>query len=293
MKDVCIIIPTYNSIQCIDKTLESVFNSKNVSFEVIIVDDCSTDGTYEYLFNSKWENKVTVCQTVSNTGSPNAGRNIGFLMSNSVWVNFLDHDDCITPIKLKSQIELAQKLRVDIVSCDYMNIKSESSNYITTSQKEYFEKNETYFSLINCDGKHKIQPGTLLIKKDICPLFSDGMLDFDWALNLFKNRSSAALNQNGLFRYISGKNLSLTLKYKESNYNLYKNLCDKEPGFNNGIRIMSGIMARNYYFHHNFKKCRNMLLKSYFNYKNIWLYFSSFMPFLRNFTIKKFNILGK
>ena len=46
---ISIIIPTYNSIKFIKKTIKSILNQTHKDFEIIFVDDCSNDGTYKYL----------------------------------------------------------------------------------------------------------------------------------------------------------------------------------------------------------------------------------------------------
>ena len=48
---ISIIIPTYNSIGFIKKTVKSVLDQTYRNFEIIFVDDCSEDGTYQYLKN--------------------------------------------------------------------------------------------------------------------------------------------------------------------------------------------------------------------------------------------------
>ncbi len=48
-KEISIIMPNYNCLQYLEKAIESVLIQKNVNFELIIIDDGSTDGSTEYL----------------------------------------------------------------------------------------------------------------------------------------------------------------------------------------------------------------------------------------------------
>ena len=56
-KFVTIIVPTYNSIKFIRKTISSILNETYKNYEIIFVDDCSSDGTYEFLKNLKKNQK--------------------------------------------------------------------------------------------------------------------------------------------------------------------------------------------------------------------------------------------
>src|ERR1051326_4393004 len=92
-----IIIPTFNRIKFLPQALNSVWQQTFADFEVIVVDDGSTDGTAAYL-NSVADRVQVVSQP--NRG-PGAARNIGVTRARGEYVAFLDSDDLWFPWTLE------------------------------------------------------------------------------------------------------------------------------------------------------------------------------------------------
>jgi glycosyltransferase involved in cell wall biosynthesis len=88
-----IIIPTFNREQYIQATLESVFAQTLNSYEVIVVDDGSTDRTVEILH--PYRDRITLLQQENK--SPGAARNLGIRQAQGVYTTFLDSDDLWFP----------------------------------------------------------------------------------------------------------------------------------------------------------------------------------------------------
>lgn len=86
---VSVIIPTYNRAHCVGEAIESVLNQTFRDFEVIVVDDGSTDNTQEVL--SRYSGSIRVIRQ-ENLGV-SAARNAGILSAKGEWVAFLDSDD--------------------------------------------------------------------------------------------------------------------------------------------------------------------------------------------------------
>jgi len=114
---VSVVIPAYNASKMITETLESVANQTYSNYEVIIVDDCSTDNTYDICkaYCSKSE-KFRIIKTKSNFGCPGGPRNLGVKNATGKYVAFLDADDLWHRNKLEFQVNEALKLNCNFLS---------------------------------------------------------------------------------------------------------------------------------------------------------------------------------
>lgn len=96
------IIPAYNSAEYIGEALESVFKQTFQDFEIIVVDDGSTDDTKEIL--GKYRDRIRYY--FQQNGGPAKARNHGIRLANGEFIAFLDADDIWLPTKLEKQIGL-------------------------------------------------------------------------------------------------------------------------------------------------------------------------------------------
>jgi glycosyltransferase involved in cell wall biosynthesis len=135
---VSIIIPTYQSERFISDAIDSVLAQTFKDYEIIIIDDGSTDHTQEVLKKySDLENIKLIWQ--SNQG-PAAARNFGIKKSSGEYIAFLDADDIWLPNKLERQIHFLEKHPlIDLVYCD-----SYIFNEKCTKQKTRFEISRPY-----------------------------------------------------------------------------------------------------------------------------------------------------
>lgn len=101
---VSIIMPTYNSGQYIAESIESVLNQTERDWELEIIDDGSTDGTFEIVlpYIKKYPN-IHYCYFTANRG-PSAARTEAIRRAGGKYIAFLDSDDLWLPEKLKKQI---------------------------------------------------------------------------------------------------------------------------------------------------------------------------------------------
>lgn len=94
LKKFSVIIPIFNSRDRIEKCVKSILSALNSEeCEIIIVDDCSSDGTFEFI-NQRFLglSQIRILRTAQN-GGPGAARNIGLRSAIGEWVLFLDSDD--------------------------------------------------------------------------------------------------------------------------------------------------------------------------------------------------------
>ncbi|HJU09963.1 MAG TPA: glycosyltransferase family A protein, partial [Candidatus Binataceae bacterium] len=106
MPEVSVIIPTYNRWPMVSEAVASVVAQEGVDFELIVVDDGSTDETGERLHC--WVQKLTTTHPFRIVRIPNRGpaaaRNLGVKLANSAMIAFLDSDDLWQPGKLQRQV---------------------------------------------------------------------------------------------------------------------------------------------------------------------------------------------
>lgn len=100
---VSIITPSYNTAKYIAETIESVLNQTYKNFEMIIVDDCSTDNTEEVVKKFS-DSRVKFYKNEKNSGAA-ISRNYALKLAKGKWIAFLDSDDLWKPEKLEKQIE--------------------------------------------------------------------------------------------------------------------------------------------------------------------------------------------
>jgi glycosyltransferase involved in cell wall biosynthesis len=105
---ISIVIPTYNASKYITDTVNSILNQDFDDYEIIIVDDNSTDNTYEIIKNLS-SAKIKYYRLDQNHGGPSLPRNIGIKKSRSKYIAFCDSDDLFAPDRLSSSVDFLNK----------------------------------------------------------------------------------------------------------------------------------------------------------------------------------------
>lgn len=115
---VSVIIPMYNAAKFIPQTLESLLYQTMKDFEVVIIDDCSTDNSVEVVesFADRFkEGQLQVLKLSKNTGSPGLPRNAGIKFAHGKYISFLDSDDLYTKTALEELTTLAEEYKADAI----------------------------------------------------------------------------------------------------------------------------------------------------------------------------------
>ena len=104
---VSIIMPSYNTAKFISKTIESVLEQTYKNWELLIVDDCSTDNTDEIV--SKYDDdRIIYLKNKKNSGAA-VSRNKALKNAKGKWIAFLDSDDLWDADKLNVQIKFMKE----------------------------------------------------------------------------------------------------------------------------------------------------------------------------------------
>lgn len=117
---VSVIIPCYNSERYIVQSIESVIMQTFQQWEMIIVDDCSTDNSADII--KKYEAKdfrIRYLKTNEPSGSPSIPRNIGIREARGRYIAFLDSDDIWLPKKLEEQLKFIDQPNVAMVFSNF------------------------------------------------------------------------------------------------------------------------------------------------------------------------------
>lgn len=119
-----VIIPTYNSEFFILKTLRSVKKQIFKNFEILIIDDGSSDNTVPLINKFILENKIRIkLLKQKNSGGPASPRNLGIKNSEGEWICFLDSDDYWFANKLNDiYLDLKNNKNLDVITSNEIMI---------------------------------------------------------------------------------------------------------------------------------------------------------------------------
>lgn len=119
---ISIIIPNYNSEKYISKCLDSILSQNYNDFEVIVVDDGSTDQSAKIIqkYCKKHKEITLICQDNLNAA---IARNRGLKTANGDYALFLDSDDELEPNALSDMVETIKKNNLDLVIGGFVEIK--------------------------------------------------------------------------------------------------------------------------------------------------------------------------
>jgi teichuronic acid biosynthesis glycosyltransferase TuaG len=139
---VTVVMPAYNASQYIAESIRSVLSQTYSEFELIIINDASTDDTFDAARFFELENKkVFLINLTENVGVSEA-RNIGLKRANGRFVAFLDSDDLWYPDKLQIQIDFMCKNDVLVCYSSYDVIQDDGAYVGTRVAKKIISYND-------------------------------------------------------------------------------------------------------------------------------------------------------
>ena len=116
------IVPTYNRRRWIGECLDAINRQTYRNFEVVVIDDCSNDGTVEWLRSNPEYKFVRVCAQERNGGA-SVARNTGVRLSGGELIVFIDSDDLLEPEHLETAVAAFRRHpNLGLFCCDAMMI---------------------------------------------------------------------------------------------------------------------------------------------------------------------------
>ena len=136
-----IIIPCYNCSGTIVRTLESISQSNGIDYEVILVDDCSSDNTIEVINKyAASHGYVRLIKSDYNQGPANA-RNIGIDLAEGQYLAFIDSDDTVAPNYLRKLYDAVIMSHADLINIGISRVYGNSATFVSVidyrSQSEF------------------------------------------------------------------------------------------------------------------------------------------------------------
>ena len=223
---VSIIIPVYQAKEYLNKCIESIISQTYSEWEIILVDDGSTDGS-DFICD-EYANKNNRIKVIhKSNGGVSSARNAGIEASIGDYIMFVDSDDYIAPMLCEDLVKYADDA-VDIVVSGFIEDYGEKSRInklcdvekCTVSQLK--EKFDFYYSLAFLNS-----PCAKLYKGDVLKKirFRDDMLmgeDFLFNLECYKSATNIKFVPIAGYYYNLSNSHSATKKYREEYFNCYK-----------------------------------------------------------------------
>lgn len=122
---VSIIMPSYNTAEYIAESIQSVLSQSYIDWELIVVDDCSTDNTDEVVKPYLSDERIIYLKNEMNSGAA-VSRNRALREAKGKWIAFLDSDDLWTPDKLSKQINFMEEHGYSFTYTNYAEIDTDS-----------------------------------------------------------------------------------------------------------------------------------------------------------------------
>jgi len=237
-----IIIPVYNANKLIEETIKCIKNQTYKNFEIIIIDDKSTDNTLSFIEPYLEDKRIILYSQQKNSG-PSMARNVGIELANGEYIVFLDSDD-LWPFNYLQTINdfVSANSDLDIfVSKGYIFNHNEIIRPLNNSIKNFSK--EIIFS--NSIGS----PSGICIKKkalEKCKFPEELRMfeDFYLYLLLVKNNFKFMEIDNFYFYRVEGQNTSSTKKdeLNKVQIEVFKKLLKKLSLSSNELSLINSVL---------------------------------------------------
>ena len=168
---ISVVIPAYNAEKTIRRALNSVENQSLLPKEVIVIDDCSSDQTNEFIREYMKQSRLVIRHEIQsiNSGAGSA-RNAGWLLASEKYVAFLDADDIWHPRKLEIQFSQMEKSDSCAMSCHYRHV---TDSEVWTEVK-FDSSHQRYFDFRDFLIRNRCATPSVMVKREITARFQPG-----------------------------------------------------------------------------------------------------------------------
>jgi glycosyltransferase involved in cell wall biosynthesis len=162
---VSVIITTFNGENTIKNTVESVLSQTFDKLQIIIIDDASTDKTFEILEEAAvLDTRIELHRLQKNSNLPAVARNIGISKAKYEYIAFIDHDDLWEKFKIKRQVKFLNSNKDVMVTHCRMQVFSKTKIKLRYYWYPRIPKETTQNQLIK---ENNVKYSSVMIRKDI------------------------------------------------------------------------------------------------------------------------------
>ncbi|OKH33363.1 glycosyl transferase family A [[Phormidium ambiguum] IAM M-71] len=240
MPVISVIIPVCNGEKTIKETVDSVINQTFSDFELIIINDGSTDKTLEIISQIK-DDRLTV------SSYPNAGlsasRNRGIYLAKGEYISFIDADDLWTPDKLESQLKALQENPEAAVAYSWTDCIDESGKFLGKGSYLSFSGDIRANLLLHnfIDSGSNVLIRTEALKK--VGNFDESRKsceDWDMWLRLASEYSFVVVSKPQILYRMSATSMSVNfLRMEAESMEVIDRTCDRNPTYFSPLKRLS------------------------------------------------------
>ena len=155
---ISVIVPMYNAERYVGLAIESILAQEFRDFELILIDDCSTDRTLE-VAKSINDPRIRIIENEENLGGENGSgvvRNIGIEKARGEYIYFMDDDDVILPDALEVMLKAAIESKADVL-INTKNFLVENNDFTSFSEiSDLLIQERGKMNPINADLKKRV-----------------------------------------------------------------------------------------------------------------------------------------
>lgn len=221
---VSIVTPVYNSEKFISETIDSIQNQTYKHWELILVDDCSSDNSYDIISKYiKYDKRIRYIKLEKNSGAA-VSRNTGIKNAKGRFIAFLDSDDIWLPEKLEKQVKymLDKKIGFTFTSYRYMKEDGTKTNKVAKAPYKINYNGLLKNTIIGCST---VVLDRQIVGDFLMPLVRKGQDTATW-LMILRNQKYAYGMEEILVDYrLVGNSLSSNkIKALKRTWNIYRSV---------------------------------------------------------------------
>lgn len=181
---ISIIVPVYNIVNCVEACIKSILAQRSPHWEMILVDDGSTDGSGE-ICQTYAESDRRIKYVHKTNGGLSSARNAGIEIARGDWIMFVDGDDCILPDTVDTLLRVIPNTdNADVIHFGFQEIKLgdvELISYAHSDNVHIVDNKKEMFIYLNTIGGEAASACTKLIRRSLLDslCFKEGILHED------------------------------------------------------------------------------------------------------------------